>query len=159
MIAPNATALAPVQAARPPAAAARPADAETGTSFTDVLSALNPLQYLPVVGTIYRAVTGDRVAEPMRIMGSIVASGLMGGPLGLALSAGSALVQHLTGIDLDHVTHDVLEAVGLVDGEPAPATAVAEAGGAEAPDAGAVRTAMAAYGQTLYTYGAGAGHA
>ena len=161
MIALNATALAPVQAAGPPAAAARPADAETGTSFTDVLSALNPLQYLPVVGTIYRAVTGDRVAEPMRIMGSIVASGLMGGPLGLALSAGSALLQHLTGIDVDHVTHEVLEAVGLVDGEPAPATAMAaapEAGGA-APDAGAVRTAMAAYGQTLYTYGAGAGHA
>lgn len=128
----------------------KPADEATHTSFLDVLSAMNPLQYLPVVGTIYRAVTGDRVSEPLRVMGSIVASGLMGGPLGLAVSAGSALVQHITGIDLDHVTHDVLAAVGIVDEDP-PAP--------DAPGPAATQTAIAAYGQTLYTYGPGAGHA
>jgi hypothetical protein len=34
-------------------------------SFGDVLSALNPLQYLPVVGSIYRAVTGDTIPETL----------------------------------------------------------------------------------------------
>jgi hypothetical protein len=149
MISPSAAvpiSVVPQDSAKP---AVDPGGDEDGISFSDVLSALNPLQYLPVVGTIYRAVTGDRISEPLRVMGSIVASGLMGGPLGLAVSAGSALVQHLAGIDLDHVAHDVLAAVGILDDEAPP--------GPVAP--AAVQTAISAYGQTLYTYGPGAGHA
>ncbi len=121
---------------------------EGGIGFSDVLSALNPLQYLPVVGQIYRAVTGDVPPEPLRIMGSIVVSGLMGGPLGMALGAASTLVQHLTGISLDDVAHDAMEAVGILEARTPPAPAKAD-----------VQTAFAAYGQTLYTYGPGAGHA
>jgi hypothetical protein len=126
---------------------AEPDDDSDETSFSHVLSDLNPLQYLPVVGTIYRAVTGDRIPEPMRLMGSFVASGLLGGPVGFAISAGSALVQHLAGIDLDHVAHDALAALGIIDDEPAKAPTT------PAP------AAIAAYQQTLYTYGPGAGHA
>ena len=57
-------------------------------SFRDVLSAMNPLQYVPVVGSIYRAVTGDVPVEPLRTMGSLIVSGLTGGPVGLAINAG-----------------------------------------------------------------------
>jgi hypothetical protein len=38
-----------------PPLATRPAPADRrGLSFHDILSAMNPLQYLPVVGTLYR---------------------------------------------------------------------------------------------------------
>ena len=44
--------------------AARPAQshfwAGNGFSFHDLLDTINPLQHLPVVSTIYRAITGDR---------------------------------------------------------------------------------------------------
>lgn len=119
--------------------------------FSDVLSALNPLQYLPVVGQIYRAMTGDVPPEPLRIMGSMVVSGLMGGPLGMALNAASTLVQHLTGINLDDVAYDAMEAVGIVDARPPVPQ--------PDPPAANVQTVFAAYGQTLFTYGPGAGHA
>ena len=50
---------------------AQPA-ADHSISFHDILSALNPLQYLPVIGTIYRAVTGDQIPELLRRAGSLV---------------------------------------------------------------------------------------
>ena len=34
-------------------------------SFHELLSELNPLQYLPVIGTIYRSMTGDLIPEPV----------------------------------------------------------------------------------------------
>lgn len=121
-------------------------------SFGDVLSALNPLQYLPVVGTIYRALTGDTLPEPMRAAGSMIAGGLMGGPIGVAVSAAGSLLQHVTGIDLDHVAHDVFAAIGLVSEDAPPALPAP-------PDAVVRQQAVAAYGQTLNTYGPGMGHA
>jgi hypothetical protein len=52
-------------------------------TFGDFLSGLNPLQHLPVVGTIYRAATGDVAPAAMRVAGGF----LMGGPLGAVASA------------------------------------------------------------------------
>ncbi len=51
--------------------------------FSDVLSALNPLQYLPVVGTIYREVTGDKVNPSLQMAVSAIVSIFLG-PVGLA---------------------------------------------------------------------------
>lgn len=48
-------------------------------SFGQVLSALNPLQHIPVVGRIYRAETGDTIPAPLKILGA----GIFGGPLGI----------------------------------------------------------------------------
>lgn len=92
-------------------------DQDGSVSFHDVLSALNPLQYLPVVGTIYRAVTGDVIPEPMRIMGSLVASGLMGGPVGIITGIASLALQKITGINLEAVGASVLHSIGI-GGEP-----------------------------------------
>ena len=47
--------------------------------FSDVLKALNPLQHVPVVGTIYRATTGDTIPAPLQILGA----GIFGGPIGI----------------------------------------------------------------------------
>ena len=106
---------------------AGPADAGTGSAgtapdagqqggglrFGDILSALNPLQYLPVVGTIYRAVTGDTIPEGLRIAGSFVVSALTGGPFGLLLNAAVTVGEKLTGIDPEAIAHDLAESLGL----------------------------------------------
>jgi hypothetical protein len=74
-----------------------------GFSFRDFLSAINPLQYLPVVGTIYRAMTGDVIPEPLRQAGSLLVSGLMGGPIGLMTSIAVTLAEKITGVDPEKI--------------------------------------------------------
>ena len=59
--------------------------------FSQVLSALNPLQHVPVVGRIYRAETGDEIPEPLKILGA----GILGGPLGIL---GAAITELFTTI-------------------------------------------------------------
>ena len=104
------------------------APAAPDISFHDVLSALNPLQYVPVVGSIYRAATGDVPPEPVRIIGSFIVSGLTGGPVGLAINAGVTALEKMSGIDPDHIVHGALAGIGLAadDASTAPA-----AGGSE----------------------------
>jgi hypothetical protein len=82
-------------------------------TFRQILSALNPLQYLPVIGTIYRAITGDQIPEALRTIGSIVVGALTGGPIGAAISAGIAVAQKITGIDLDEVGQTMLASMGV----------------------------------------------
>ena len=71
-------------------AAVGPAAASGGVSFHDVLSAMNPLQYVPVVGSIYRAVTGDAPPGPVCAIGSVIFSGLTGGPNSYSCTANTA---------------------------------------------------------------------
>jgi hypothetical protein len=79
------------------------AQASHGFSFHDFLSAINPLQYLPVVGTIYRAVTGDVIPEALREAGSLLVSGLMGGPIGLGINIVTTLAEKASGIDPEKI--------------------------------------------------------
>jgi hypothetical protein len=72
-------------------------------SFHHILSALNPLQYLPVVGTIYRSLTGDVIPEALRRAGSLVVSGLLGGPIGLIVNIGSTIAEKITGLDPEKI--------------------------------------------------------
>ena len=90
-----------------------------GISFHDVLSALNPLQYLPVVGTIYRAVTGDTIPEGLRLGGSLLVSGLMGGPIGLLTNVAMTIAEKVTGIDPERIAHATLVKLGLTIPDPA----------------------------------------
>jgi hypothetical protein len=107
-------------APKPTETAALPAEPSPDISFHDVLHALNPLQYLPGAGTIYRAITGDTLPEPLQAMGSMIVGGLIGGPVGVAVSAVSAVVQHVTGISLDSLAHEAMVAMGLLDDTPSP---------------------------------------
>ena len=68
---------------------------EGGFSFKALLDVINPLQHIPVVGTIYRALTGDTIAA----MPSIIGGALFGGPVGLALSLASNAFKSETGMD------------------------------------------------------------
>jgi hypothetical protein len=61
---------------------------DDGLSFRDVLDLVNPLHHIPVVGNVYRELTGDTLAPGIRVAGGA----LFGGPLGAALSvAGLAI--------------------------------------------------------------------
>lgn len=60
-------------------------------TFQDFLSGLNPLQHLPVVGMIYRAVTGDVPPTAMRVAGAF----LLGGPVGAVATALGATAEEI----------------------------------------------------------------
>jgi hypothetical protein len=113
------------------AAAAAPAD---GWTFGEVLSDLNPLQYVPVVGTIYRAVTGDTIPKPLREAGSLVVSGLIGGPIGIATNLATLALEKLTGIDLEDVGQSVLASLRPADA-PEPSVAASQSAAAALPAA------------------------
>lgn len=136
----------PVVAA-PAEPAARATAGDRHTTFHDVLSALNPLQYLPVIGTIYRAVTGDQIPESVRRIGSAIGSFLMGGPVGLGINLAMLAAEKASGIDLDAIGQ------GLVGGHgtDAPATGGEAVASADTP-ASAARPWSAAQ---LLAYGVG----
>jgi hypothetical protein len=81
--------------------------------FETLLSELNPLQYIPIVGTLYRAITGDRVPAAARTAGGLVVSGLVGGPVGLATGLAALALEKLTGVDPERLGRAVLADVGL----------------------------------------------
>lgn len=64
--------------------------------FETLLDIVNPLQHIPGVSTIYRAVTGDEIAAPARLIGGA----LFGGPIGLASATGNMLLEEASGNDL-----------------------------------------------------------
>ncbi len=122
--------------------------------FSDVLDAINPLQQIPIIGTIYREITGEEISPASRIAGGA----LYGGPIGAALGAitsaieyaigedpGKAAIAWVTGDDGKHSTTSMLAASDPVEmpaGEAAPIIAVeierpqlasASIGGATAP--------------------------
>jgi len=54
-----------------------------GAVFHDLLDIVNPLQHLPVIGTLYRAITGDKLGtvEKLRAIRFMAASGARSAPL------------------------------------------------------------------------------
>lgn len=65
-------------------------------SFDDILDAINPLQQLPVVGTIYRELTGDRMGAAARVVGGL----LYGGIAGAASAIANIVFKEATGKDI-----------------------------------------------------------
>lgn len=118
---------APISAPAGPPVTASGAAPPSHLRFHDVLSALNPLQYLPVVGTIYRAMTGDTIPEALRIGGSMLVSGLLGGPIGLITNIATTIAERVTGIDPERIAHTVMAGLGLTAADPAAAPAAAPA--------------------------------
>jgi hypothetical protein len=123
-----------------------------GFSFHDFLSAINPLQYVPVVGTIYRALTGDVIPEALRQAGSLLFSGLLGGPIGLGINIATTLAEKATGIDPEKIV------TAALNSPPAAVIAptIAQAAPIEAPPAPAAALTpaqLAAYGVTTTAAG------
>lgn len=64
--------------------------------FGDVLDIINPLQHLPVIGTVYRKMTGDT----MKGFASIIGGALFTGPIGAVSSTANVIVKDRTGKDI-----------------------------------------------------------
>ncbi len=79
---------------------------ETGSfSFRDIVDAINPLQHIPIISTIYRKLTGDEMGYASRIAGDIFYSGIFGSLIsGLASAVANVFVDAITGKDIgEHV--------------------------------------------------------
>jgi hypothetical protein len=119
--------------------------------FADLLSDLNPLQYI-LVGTVFRAVTGEVVPEPLRDAGSLVFSTILGGPIGAAINLGELAVEKISGIDPEKIGHKLLGDIGIggktpglsVVSTPHPAPILSGVGAANAWS----HVQLAAYGVT-----------
>jgi len=91
-------------------------------SFSDVIDIVNPLHHLPIIGPIYRELSGDEIGEFARVAGG----GLFGGLIGAVVSLGNVLLEEVTGDDLGG---HVMTALLGDDGEtPAGGTLLADAG-------------------------------
>lgn len=101
----------------PGATAGAPQAGTPDTTFSDLLGIINPLQHLPIISTIYRAITGDKIGMPEKIMGDT----LYGGPLGFVSSVADSLFQSLTGKNVG----DTVLAFLTGDGSSAPANVAA----------------------------------
>lgn len=66
---------------------------EGEVSFHDLLDLVNPLHHLPVIGTLYRRLTGDTLDGPARILGGL----LYGGPVGFVAAAANAIAEEAGG--------------------------------------------------------------
>jgi hypothetical protein len=72
--------------------------------FGDLIDIINPLQHIPLIGTLYRNITGDEIRGSGRILGGA----LFGGPMGAASSMVNVLVEHDTGRDMTELAFDVV---------------------------------------------------
>lgn len=97
---------------------------DDGLGFKDVLDLVNPLQHIPVVGNVYRNLTGDELAPGIRVAGGA----LFGGPLGAALS--------LVGLAVEQGAAHAVEKAGDESAPPGAATAVATTAPTEPPRGG-----------------------
>jgi hypothetical protein len=79
------------QAAATPSAGAPGGGFSLNTAFHDLLDIINPLQHLPVVGTLYRAITGDKIGTVEKIAGDALYGGLWGAVSSVADTAFEAV--------------------------------------------------------------------
>ena len=86
---------------------------EDGFSFGDILDVINPLQHVPIVSTLYRALTGDAIAPAPRILGDT----LFGGPIGAATGAANTALKYLSGKDVGEYVLAMLPLPTRVEGE------------------------------------------
>jgi hypothetical protein len=71
-----------------------------GFTFLDLVDIVNPLQHIPVIGTLYREMTGDSLDPGSRVIGGT----LFLGPFGTVSALANVLVDDATGKDMgEHV--------------------------------------------------------
>lgn len=102
---------------------------DDGPTFAEFLDIINPLQHIPVVSTIYRAITGDEIGTGPRVAGGM----LFGGPVGALVSGITALFEEASGGDIgEHIAEFIDDFTGGGDdgdeNSNAPNVAAAEAG-------------------------------
>ncbi len=69
---------------------------EDGLTFGDMLDTINPLHHLPVVGPIYRELTGDEISPAARMAGGTI----FGGPIGFVAALANVAIEETSGDDI-----------------------------------------------------------
>jgi len=70
-------------------------------SFWDIIDAINPLQHIPIISTIYRKITGDEMGYASRIAGDTLYGGVLGNMVSSLVSAvANVFVDSTTGKDI-----------------------------------------------------------
>lgn len=82
----------PQPVSTPPPATMQPFG-EDGLTFRDLIDIVNPLHHVPLLGNVYRRVTGDVIDPAIRIAGGA----LFGGPLGAGFAAVSVALANVMG--------------------------------------------------------------
>jgi hypothetical protein len=119
-------------------------------SFADLLDVINPLQHIPVVGDLYRYLTGDRITGPARVAGAA----LFGGPIGFVAGLANAIVAEANGGNPGEA------ALAALFGDDEPGVAVAAESDAAAETAAVAQSpAQDRLQPVLAAYGAPAGQA
>lgn len=79
---------------------------EEGFSFFDFLDIINPLQHIPVVSSVYRAVTGDQMTSSVA---NVAGATIFGGPIGGGIALANEVVEAESGKDLKgHIKSAIL---------------------------------------------------
>lgn len=99
-------AYAPASQAADRAASLAYQNKQPGMTFGDVVDMVNPLQHLPVIGTLYRKLSGDTISP----ISSIIGGALFGGPVGAVASTVNVIVKDRTGRD---VAENAFSMVGI----------------------------------------------
>lgn len=110
-------------------------DDKMSLGFDDLVDAVNPLQQLPVVSSVYREATGESISIPARLAGGF----LFGGLPGLIGSAAMVAFEEVTGDSiLGHIgsllEDDAGTATAVADGRAAGALPWMNAGAGDAAD-------------------------
>ena len=119
-------------------------------TFDDLLDLVNPLHHIPVIGTLYRKMTGDEIKAPAQVLGGL----LYGGPVGMVAAATNAVIEEAAGGDIGDAVYAMvfgpdeggatdLAATDLAATDPATVAAAAQAASATAPAAGPATTLSA----------------
>ncbi len=106
-------------------------------SFQDVLDTVNPLEHIPVVSGLYRAVTGTTISTGAKLAGDTAYSLLLGGGVaGLAVSVGSTVADAVsTALSGSDVSANVVKTV----------TSAPSSGTSLVPDSGQAAVVNALY--------------
>jgi len=108
-------------------------EATVELGFADLLDVVNPLQHIPLVGDIYRTLTGDAISAPARVAGGAI----FGGPLGFVSGIVNAVAAEVAGQNLGE------SAIAAVFGGGAAEPALARAAAPTDAPAAASRTVAA----------------
>lgn len=80
------------------------ADDSDSFGFADLIDIVNPLQHLPLIGSLYREITGDEIKPVARIVGGAAFGGVAGAASGIV----NSIVEEETGKDIGGNVADAL---------------------------------------------------
>lgn len=102
-----------------------------GLSFSDIIDTVNPLQHIPLVSGLYRALSGNTISPAAQIAGDTLYGALTGGTAligaatGLATSSADVALTAVTGSSISqHIAATLVGNDGISDSVPASAPSI-----------------------------------